>query len=70
VPFRYTPHAIRLLLTEILNGVATDGESDACFKILGGFDVCGGYFRADGPKIAVQCAVGGVQNEMAVGAIL
>jgi hypothetical protein len=40
------------------------------FEVSGSFDVCGGYFRADRPKIAVQRAVGSVQNEMAVGAIL
>ena len=50
--------------------MATDGKARLVFEILGGFDVCGGYFRADGPKIAVQRAVGRVQNEMAVRAIL
>ena len=50
--------------------MAPNGESEACFEILGGFDVRGGYFRAGGPEIAVQRAVGSVQNEMAVRAIL
>jgi hypothetical protein len=45
------------------------GKARFVLEILGGFDVCGGYFRSDGPKITVQRAVGSVQNEMTVGAI-
>jgi hypothetical protein len=47
------------------------GKSRLCYgNALRSFGVCGGFLSADWAKITVQGGVGGVQNDVAIRAIL
>jgi hypothetical protein len=51
--------------------IVIGGISGICFgNALRSFGVCGGFLSADWAKITVQGGVGGVQNDMAIRAIL